>query len=59
MEISHVARVSKGYDSVKTTIPQGIAKALHIKPNDILEWYLENDGIRACVEKVKPKKGGK
>ena len=53
MELSHIALVSKGYASIKTTIPQNIAKALKLKANDVLEWHLEDSNNKACFWKLK------
>lgn len=49
---SKVHYVRKGSPSVKTVIPQGVADALKIKHEDMLEWEITSeDGI--IVAKVR------
>jgi bifunctional DNA-binding transcriptional regulator/antitoxin component of YhaV-PrlF toxin-antitoxin module len=54
---SKVHYVRKGSPSVKTVIPQGVADALKIKHEDMLEWeIIPDDGtIIARVRKAKKK----
>ena len=54
---SKVHYVRKGSPSVKSVIPQGVADALKIKPEDVLEWEIISDGgsIVAKVRKARTK----
>lgn len=51
---SKVHYVRKGSPSVKTVIPEGVASALRIKPDDMLEWELlsKDNRIIAQVRKA-------
>ena len=55
MELSHLARVSNKAESIKTTIPQKIARSLKLGYDDVLEWRLESArGEKiACIRKLK------
>lgn len=54
---SKVHYVRKGSPSVKTVIPQGVADALKVKHEDILEWEIISDegSIIAKVRKARAK----
>lgn len=49
---SKVHYVRKGSPSVKTVIPQGVADALKIKHEDMLEWEITSESNK-IVAKVK------
>ncbi len=55
MELSHLSKVAKGTESIKTTIPKNIVKAMKLTIEDVLEWRLEDKkGEKiACVHKLK------
>lgn len=51
-ELSHLAKVSKDAQSIKTTIPRNIVKKLRLRLTDVLEWYITEKN-EVCVRKLK------
>ena len=49
---SAVARASKKSPSVRTTIPEKLAREMEIQPGDILDWELAQEKGR-MIAKVK------
>jgi bifunctional DNA-binding transcriptional regulator/antitoxin component of YhaV-PrlF toxin-antitoxin module len=47
---SAVAKASNKSSSVRTTIPEKIAKALSIEPGDILDWELTEEKGRQILK---------
>jgi hypothetical protein len=53
---SKVHYVRRGSTSVKTVIPEGVADALKVKHEDILEWEIVSDQ-GAIIAKVRKARG--
>lgn len=51
-EISHLMRVNKISQSIKTVIPHQICKALGVDSNTIIEWSVDAGKDYARVRKV-------
>lgn len=54
-EFSHLARVNRISESIKTVIPQRIARELKLGYHDVIEWRLESEkGEKfAYIRKIK------
>jgi hypothetical protein len=51
-KLSHLAKVSKDAQSIKTTIPLTIVKKLKLRFTDVIEWYItEKDEV--CIRKLR------